>query len=67
MGTIAGAVAELEQKVERLEQKVKTEFERGFTEGECKQAILELQGQDRFLSELKCKKCGAKAVRRSVV
>ena len=30
----------------------------GFVEGETKQAILELQAQDRFLAETKCKNCG---------
>jgi hypothetical protein len=30
-------------------------FERGFREGECKQAILEIQGRERFLAEQKAK------------
>ena len=49
------AVAE----IDRLTRFARAEFERGFQEGEAKQAILEIQGRERFLAELK-KKGGGK-------
>ncbi len=47
-------------EVEQLERKVKEEHQRGLEEGSSCQAILEIQGRERFLAELKkdgCRGC----------
>ncbi len=40
-------------EIDRLEQQCAAEYQRGLEEGNSNQAILELQGRDRFVRELK--------------
>lgn len=41
-----------------LQALVQAARDKGFEEGEAKQAILEIQGRDRFFAEAKCMNCG---------
>jgi len=43
----------LKAEVERLKQHAHAEYQRGLEEGRATQAILEIQGRERFLNELK--------------
>ncbi len=38
---------------EAIEKAIKDSYEQGFIEGATKQAIIELQGRDRFLKKLR--------------
>ena len=40
-------------EIVRLKKRLATEYDRGFREGESKQAIIEIQARDRFIAGLK--------------
>ena len=65
MSILTEAIAALETENSKLKAELlrmrhfaKKEFERGLAEGQTTQAILEVQGRDRFLRSLSCSKCG---------
>jgi hypothetical protein len=66
---------ELDQITEIIKTSIKDAYDEGFVDGSTKQAILEIQGRDRFLEELRasqpaiepdleklgyCPKCGVR-------
>ena len=44
---------ELDQIIEIIKTSIKDAYNEGFDDGSTKQAILEIQGRDRFLEELR--------------
>ena len=44
---------ELDQIIEIIKTSIKDAYDEGFDDGSTKQAILEIQGRDRFLEELR--------------
>ena len=46
-------------KVPVLQKKAESEYQRGLEEGRSCQAILEIQGRERFMDGLVCAKCGS--------
>jgi regulator of replication initiation timing len=53
IAALEAAMKENDEQIAILTEKLKLEYDRGFDDGETKQAILELQGRDKFLAELK--------------
>jgi len=46
-------IVSLDAKIERLQEHAESEYQRGLEEGRSCQAILEIQGRERFLAELR--------------